>query len=155
MNDVWSLTVALVIAGDTEQFLRIAPDIGRIVDNAVSKFLEPGLAVQFVGWDDRIANGFCGSCNLEAQLSFAAFTIRACNDLAISLGKAGEHANATKYNSVAVRLAKQLRARPSATAPGGDWTADYGVHSASYLIDARSGHSAGAGSSCKARTYQF
>jgi hypothetical protein len=124
-------------SGDTSRFLQLAPDIGRIVDNVVDKFMQPGLAVQFVGWDDRIANGFCGSCNLEVQLTFAAFTIRACNDLATSLAKAGDHVNASKYNSTAVRLAKQLRARPSTTVPGGDWTADYGVHAASYLIDAK------------------
>ena len=124
-------------SGDTSRFLQLAPDIGRIVDNVVEKFMQPGLGVQFVGWDDRIANGFCGSCNLEVQLAFAAFTIRACNDFATSLAQAGDHVNATKYNHTAVRLAKQLRARPSTTVPGGDWTSDYGVHAASYLIDAR------------------
>jgi len=39
--------------------------MARIIDNAVEKFLQPGLNVAFFGWDDRIANGFCGSCNLE------------------------------------------------------------------------------------------
>lgn len=43
-------------SGDTERFLQLAPDVGRVVDNVVSKFLQPRLAVQFVGWDDRIAN---------------------------------------------------------------------------------------------------
>eukprot|EP01043_Picozoa_sp_COSAG02_P057539 COSAG02_NODE_7002_length_3233_cov_3.705807_2_plen_663_part_01 len=124
-------------SGDTSRFLELAPDVGRIVDNVVDKFLQPGLAVAFVGWDDRIANGFCGSCNLEVQLTFAAFTIRACNDFATSLAKAGDRLNATKYNNTAARLAKRLRARPSTTVQGGDWTADYGVHAASYLINAR------------------
>jgi hypothetical protein len=113
----------------------LAPDMGRIIDNAVDKFMQPGLAVQFVGWDDRIANGFCGSCNLEVQLVFSALTIRACDDFATSLAKAGDAANATKYKATAARLAKLLRTRPS-IAPG-DWMADYGVHASSYLINAK------------------
>ena len=51
--------------------------------------------------------------------------------------KAGDHINATRYKATAARLAKQLRARPSTTVPGGDWTADYGVHASSYLINAK------------------
>jgi hypothetical protein len=124
-----------------QPFLQLAPDVARVVDNVVLKFMQPGLAVQFVGWDDRIANGFCGSCNLEVQLVFAAFTVRACADLATSLRMAGDHANATRYSAIAARLAKQIRARPSTTVAGaaaaGNWTADYGVHAASYLINAK------------------
>jgi hypothetical protein len=47
--------------------------------------------------DDRVDNGFCGSCNLEAQLGFASLTIRACNDFSATLAHAGDTANATKY----------------------------------------------------------
>ena len=122
-------------SGDTEGFLRLAPDMGRIIDNAVEKFLQPGLAVAFFGWDDRIANGFCGSCNLEVQLGFAALTIRACGDFAASLAHAGDHANASRYNVTAARLAAQLRARPSKG--GGPWHEDYGVHAAAYAINAK------------------
>ena len=78
-------------SGDTERFLALAPDMARIIDNAVDKFLQPGLAVAFVGWDDRVANGFCGSCNREVQLLFAALTIRACGDFAATLAHAGGH----------------------------------------------------------------
>ena len=84
-------------SGDTEGFLRLAPDMGRIIDNAVEKFLQPGLAVAFFGWDDRIANGFCGSCNLEVQLGFAALTIRACGDFAASLAHAGDPDSFTRF----------------------------------------------------------
>jgi hypothetical protein len=47
--------------------------------------LQPGLNVAWFGWDDRVANGFCGSCNLEAQLGFATLTVRACNDFSATL----------------------------------------------------------------------
>ena len=122
-------------SGDTERFLALAPDMARIIDNAVDKFLRPGLAVAFVGWDDRVANGFCGSCNREVQLLFAALTIRACGDFAATLAHAGDMANSTRYNTTAHRLAGLLRARPSDS--GGAWHEDYGVHAAAYAINAR------------------
>ena len=91
--------------------------------------LRPLRLVRF-GWDDRVANGFCGSCNLEAQLGFASLTIRACNDFAATLKKAGDTVNATRYSTTARALAATLRARPATTVPGGKWYADYGVHAA-------------------------
>jgi hypothetical protein len=109
--------------------------MARIIDNAIEKFLQPGLNVAFFGWDDRIANGFCGSCNMEVQLGFAALTIRACHDFSATLAHAGDAANATKYNQTAGRLVKLLRARPSTK--GGPWHADYGVHAAAYAINAK------------------
>ena len=91
------------------------------------------------GWDDRVSNGFCGPCNLEAHLGFAALAIRATDDFAAVLKHAGQAAQAANYSATAQRLAKQLRARPATTVPGGEWWADYGVHAASYLINAKNG----------------
>lgn len=125
-------------SGDTNRVLQLAPDMGRIVDNAVEKFLQPGLNVAWFGWDDRVGNGFCGECNLEAQLGFASLTIRACNDFSATLKHAGDTVNATKYAATAIRLAQTLRARPATTVPGGEWWEDYGVHAAAYMINAKS-----------------
>jgi hypothetical protein len=122
-------------SGDTARFRMLTSDMGRIIDNAVEKFLQPNLNVAFFGWDDRIANGFCGSCNTEVQLGFAALTIRACHDFAATLAHSGDTANATKYNFTAARLVKLLRARPSKN--GGTWHLDYGVHAAAYAINAK------------------
>ena len=69
------------------------------------------------------------------QLAFAALVIRACGDFAVSLAHAGDHLNATKYNTTAVRLAAVLKARPSSH--GGAWHEDYGVHAAAYAINAK------------------
>ncbi len=166
-------------SGNAARFLAFAPDIARIVDHAVDSFLRPGLGVEWFGWDDRVGNGFCGSCNLEAQLGFAALTVRACGDFAASLQHAGDTANATRYNNTATSLAQQLRARPAVlatsaiatataatasdatpmtpkaaaaattrtnlatltthagTAAGVPWYSDYGVHAASYLVNAK------------------
>jgi hypothetical protein len=95
----------------------------------------PKLNVAFFGWDDRIANGFCGSCNTEVQIGFAALTVRACGDFAATLAHAGDAVNASKYIATAARLAKQLRARPAST--GGAWHEDAGVHAAAYIINAK------------------
>jgi hypothetical protein len=122
-------------SGDTKRFLVLAPDVGRVIDHTINTFMQPNLPVAFFGWDDRIANGFCGSCNLEVQLGFAALVIRACGDFAATLAHAGDHVNASKYNNTAARLAAQLRARPSKG--GGVWHEDYGVHAAAYAINAK------------------
>jgi hypothetical protein len=73
--------------------------MARIIDNAVDKFIQPGLSINWFGWDDRVGNGFCGSCNLEAQLGFAALTIRACVDFSATLRMAGDATNATRYDN--------------------------------------------------------
>ena len=122
-------------SGDVARFLALASDVGSIIDAAVDKFLRPGLAVEWFGWDDRVANGFCGSCNQEAQLGFATLTIRACLDFSASLKHAGDAVNASRYAATAANLSKTLRARPSSV--GGAWWSDYGVHAAAYLINAR------------------
>ena len=107
----------------------------RIIDHTVDTFLQPNLPVAFFGWDDRIANGFCGACNLEVQLGFAALVVRACGDFSATLAHAGDAANATRYKDTAARLAAQLRARPSKG--GMAWHNDYGVHAAAYAINAK------------------
>ena len=97
--------------------------------------VEPDFIYACLSRDDRIANGFCGACNLEVQLGFAALVVRSCGDFAASLKQAGDAVNATKYAATAKRLAAQLRARPSTG--GGAWHEDYGVHAAAYAINAK------------------
>ena len=63
--------------------------------------------------------------------------IRATGDFAAVLKQAGQSEMATNYTQTAARLAKQLRARPSTTGRGSEWYDDYGVHAASYLINAK------------------
>ena len=36
-------------SGDTARFLELAPDMARIIDNAVDKFLQPNLNVAWLG----------------------------------------------------------------------------------------------------------
>ena len=124
--------------GDAAGFLALAPDVGSILDRAVASFLQDGLHVSWFGWDDRVGNGFCGACNQEAQLAFAALVIRACRDFSLSLRHAGDATNATRYNATAHMLTGRLRSRP-ATASSVEATAfydDYGLHAAANLINA-------------------
>jgi hypothetical protein len=110
--------------GDTTGFLALAPDVSSILDKAVASFLKDGLHVGWFGWDDRVGNGFCGACNQEVQLAFAALVIRACRDFSVSLRHAGDATNATRYNSTASELSRRLRTRPAAT--GEEFYDDYG-----------------------------
>lgn len=120
--------------GDATGFLVLAPDVGSILDRAVASFLRDGLHVGWFGWDDRVGNGFCGACNQEAQLAFAALVIRACRDFSVSLRHAGDSGNATRYSSTANELAGRLRRRPAAS--GAEFYDDYGLHAAANLINA-------------------
>eukprot|EP01047_Picozoa_sp_COSAG01_P074016 COSAG01_NODE_12237_length_1776_cov_1.472868_1_plen_190_part_00 len=120
--------------GDTTGFLALAPDVSSILDKAVASFLKDGLHVGWFGWDDRVGNGFCGACNQEVQLAFAALVIRACRDFSVSLRHAGDATNATRYNSTASELSRRLRTRPAAT--GEEFYDDYGLHAAANLINA-------------------
>jgi hypothetical protein len=124
-------------SGDRHAFEAFAPDMARIIDNAVVQFMAPDLQIKWFGWDDRVGNGFGSTLNLEAQLSFAALTIRACGDFAQTLALAGDALNATRYTATAKALAAKLRARPATTVPEGAWWEDYGVHAAAYMLNAK------------------
>ncbi len=97
---LWTMSVNdyLWASGDTDFFDQIVPDIQHILDAAVASFLK-NPPVQFMGWDDRLDNGFCGYCIPETQLAFAALAARAVADFANSLANAGpsSQALAPKY----------------------------------------------------------
>ena len=153
-------------SGDTARFLPFVPDMSTILDNAVTTFLKPGLNVGWFGWDDRVGNGFCGTCNQEAQLAFAALVVRSCSDFSRSLAFAGQTAKAASYNATSARLATQLRAyslslaaSPAFTGTGtlslssslsspssslsssspssSPWYAPFGLHAAANLVNAK------------------
>ena len=53
--------------GNASGFLALAPDMAHILDQASDSFLRPGLNLGWFGWDDRVGNGFCGTCNREVN----------------------------------------------------------------------------------------
>ena len=121
-------------SGDTKNFLQLLPDIRSIVDLRIRDFLSPDLDIVWMGWDDRLGNGWCfhknkDQCPREAHLAFAALVIRACNDLARSLKLAGMADDAEIYQDSARKLS--LKFRQVSEYPGG-----LDVHSATNAINA-------------------
>jgi alpha-L-rhamnosidase len=58
-------------SGDKEGFLSLVPDMRSIVDARVADFLQHP-RMEWMGWDDRVGNGFCGmDCGPDGQLAFA------------------------------------------------------------------------------------
>ena len=47
--------------GDMRGFASFARDAAAILDKALATFLQRP-PVEFMGWDDRLDNGFCGTC---------------------------------------------------------------------------------------------
>eukprot|EP00935_MAST-01C_sp_MAST-1C-sp1_P000556 g556.t1 len=127
-------------SGDTAGFLHFVPDMRTIIDAAVHSFgTNPNVA--WFGWDDRVANGFCGKCNREAQLGFQALVVRACRDLARAIAHAGgpnATALAAQYNHTATMLAEQVRTANGTKPSGGGWAwyADWGLHASADAVNA-------------------
>jgi hypothetical protein len=95
-------------------YMSLAPDMANILEKDVATFLQKGLNVAWFGWDDRVGNGFCGTCNTEAQLGFATLLVRACSDFANALAHITpstpqSKAMSMKFNATATKLAARLR----------------------------------------------
>ena len=121
-------------SGDAQGFLALVPDMRSIVDARVADFLQTP-HMTWMGWDDRVGNGFCGDdCGPDGQLAFAALVVRAAADLGRSLKHAGQAVLAANYTSTAARLSTQMRAlKPTG---GGAWHSNFGLHAAANAINA-------------------
>jgi hypothetical protein len=132
----WTMSVNdyFLASGDVQGFLKFAADAASIVDKRIVDFLQPGLDIVWMGWDDRLGNGWCfhsneDSCTREAELTFAALVVRACRDLARSLRLAGNIEAARIFETSAKRLTRRLRRVP-------EWPRGFGLHAAAYAINA-------------------
>ena len=130
-------------SGDGATLDRLAPDMQHILDNAVKSFgRNPPVA--FMGWDDRLANGFCGVGNTEVQLAFAALAARAVGDFARALAALPGSAFPSKqlaprYNATAAQLVAALRqgaAGPHPNSTSVPWHDAYGIHAAANAVNA-------------------
>jgi len=119
-------------SGDTVRFVQLVPDVASIIDQAIGNFMKKNLNIGWFGWDDRIGNGFCGQCNLEAQLGFATLTIRAVRDFANSLAHANQTEMAAHYKTVQANLTAFLRRDKVFGAP----FTNYGLHASGNLVNA-------------------
>ena len=131
-------------SADTALFARFVPDMQHILDSAAAQFWPTNPTLVWMGWDDRLANGWCGTCNEEAQLSFATLLVRAHTDFSRSLMHAGLAALGTQYAATAAKLADVLKRVDSPTerphhrqpALDPDWAKAYGLHAAANAINA-------------------
>jgi hypothetical protein len=101
-----------------------------ILDKAAHTFWPARPNLVWMGWDDRLGNGWCGTCNDEAQLAFAGLLVRAHHDFSRSLRHAGLDELAAEYASTAANLTAVMRKSPS-------WSDPYGLHAAAYAINAQ------------------
>lgn len=124
VNDYWWAS------GDNVTFLRLVPDMRNILDKAAAVVVRSGAPnLVWMGWDDRLGNGWCGTCNTEAQLTFATLLVRAHADFGRSLKHAGLDTLASLYAATAANLTAALRAASV-------WPSGYGLHSAANAINA-------------------
>ena len=139
---LWCMSVMdyFWVTGDADTLAHFTPDMQHILDNAVATFGQ-NPPVAFMGWDDRLANGFCGYGNTEVQLAFATLAARAVADFARALahGGAAAQALAAQYNATAAHMVAQLRAGaagPVVNSSSVPWHAAYGLHAAANAANA-------------------
>ena len=116
-------------SGDAATFRKFVPDVRTILDKAATKFWPMRPNIVWMGWDDRLGNGWCGTCNEEAQLAFATLLVRAHRDFGRCLKHVGMPQLATQYAAIAANLTSVLRA-------GGGGSSSYGLHAAANAINA-------------------
>lgn len=114
-------------------FLRLAPDIMSILDKRIDDFLTDDLNLVWMGWDDRLGDGWCSDevgCGREAHLTFAALMVRACQDFGRSMSFIpGKESISQHYHDTAHRLGVKLRQVP-------EWPLGFGVHAATNVFNA-------------------
>lgn len=115
--------------------MALLPDVRSIVKERIHDFLSPNLDITWMGWDDRLGNGWCfhknhDQCPREAHLAFAALVIRACNDLASSMTLCGMEREAERFKQTSRDLSRRFRQVP-------EYPSGLDVHSATNAINAK------------------
>lgn len=124
----WTLSVNrwYMTTGDA-RFSRLVSDVQHILNSTLKTFgTKPPLI--FMGWDDRLGAGFCGSsCPLEAQLVYASLAVKAVQEFARSLQHSGNAKLAELYANHALEMTRRIRQWPS-------FFKAYGAHAAGNAI---------------------
>ena len=129
----WTMSVNdwLWQSGNVSGYLHFKKDIAKIIDARAQNFLTSNLV--WMGWDDRIDNGWCGNpCNREATLGLAALVVKAARDFSKGLLHAGDTAGAQQYETLAANLTATLR---STSPHGKPWYTEYGVHALANAVN--------------------
>jgi alpha-L-rhamnosidase len=122
--------------GDHDGFAQLVPDVLSIVNPRIQDFLSETLDIGWMGWDDRLGNGWCfhynhDNCPREGHLTFAALVVKVVQDV----GQALCHLpNGTfdkereDYRMTRINLTERFRS----TVP--EYPKDLGVHAAANAI---------------------
>jgi alpha-L-rhamnosidase len=132
----WTMSVMdwFWASGNIQGFRELVSNIRSIVDTRIADFLDSKLDIGWMGWDDRLGNGWyyhsnSDACPREAHITFAALIVRACQYLARSLTIAGMIDESNKYQAIYQNLIRQFRQRIPELAHG-----RLGVHAATNVI---------------------
>lgn len=124
--------------GDKTVAIGLLKDARWIIDQRIADFMDPDLDLVWMGWDDRLGNGWCGhaagdDCGLEAHQTFASLVIRVCQDVCRALHDVGMDADADYYCRTAENFGARFR---SSFSSGSQGLRLHGVHSAANAINA-------------------
>lgn len=103
--------------GDHVGFQQLVPDILSIVDLRIADFLKDDLDIGWMGWDDRLGNGWCfhynnDRCPREGLLTFAALVVKVVRDVQRALSHLPDGSfqpDAEKYKKVHSDLVQHFR----------------------------------------------
>ena len=129
---LWAMSVLdyYWATGDVDTLGHYKPDIENILDKSSKVFYPDVPNIVWQGWDDRLDDGWCGPCSVEAQLTFANLLVRACNDFVGTLAGNNEWAaDVSKNASKATEMAERLTAQPN-------WSDSYGLHASTNAVNA-------------------
>jgi hypothetical protein len=119
--------------GDNAKFAALVPDVLSILDLRIADFMDPNLDIGWMGWDDRLGNGWCyhsnhNNCTREGHLTFGALVAKVTQDVAHALDHLPHHqAQAQHYKQIHKDLIQRYRQLP-------DYPHGLGVHAAGNAI---------------------
>jgi len=130
----WTLSVADLywVSGNASLFKHFIPSISEILQQPILTF-NKNPNIVWMGWDDRLGNGWCGKCQTEAQMSFKGLVIRACREFATALRDIGNSAMADQYDDTADIFTTWMR---QASSNGDPWYHSMGIHALAYAVNA-------------------
>jgi len=115
--------------GDHDGFEALLPDVLNILDDRIGDFMNPQLDIGWMGWDDRLGNGWCfhsnhDDCGKEGHLAFGALVTKVTEDVARALIHLPHYkAKAKQYKKFHKDLIQQFRQLP-------EYPHSLGVHAA-------------------------
>eukprot|EP01060_Flectonema_neradi_P034670 TRINITY_DN615_c0_g2_i1.p1 TRINITY_DN615_c0_g2~~TRINITY_DN615_c0_g2_i1.p1 ORF type:complete len:813 (+),score=128.70 TRINITY_DN615_c0_g2_i1:1111-3549(+) len=112
-------------------YTRFRSSIEKIVNARVQDFGTDHLI--WMGWDDRVDNGWCEPCNKEATLALQGLVVKAANDFSKAIENAGDNSTAKKYSHIVANLTSIMR---KDTPEGKPWYTAHGLHAVSNAINA-------------------